>query len=136
MLITIAMSVAYAQTKQENSVKAATDALIQAMLKPNREALARLTCDKLSYGHSSGKIEDQEEFIHTLVSGASVFETIQRSDEQIDVTDYTAIVRHTLHAKTNDPGKGPSKIKLGIVLTWTKLNNQWKLLARQAYKLP
>ncbi|MGO3805483.1 MAG: hypothetical protein ACTJHT_04200 [Sphingobacterium sp.] len=46
------------------------------------------------------------------------------------------MLRHTLLAKTNDPGNGPASIKLGIALTWIKTQGTWKLLSRQAFKLP
>ena len=119
-----------------SEVETITQKLTQALLKPNADELHALSSDQLSYGHSSGKIETQDEFIHTLVSGASVFEEIHVTDQKIDVVDHTAVVRHVLHAKTNDPGKGPASIRLGIMLTWVKAqDNGWKLLARQAFKL-
>lgn len=122
--------------KEEQAVQLATANLIKAMLKPNEEELNKLASDKLSYGHSSGKVETKEDFVQTLVSGKSVFEEINITDERIDVVNQTAIVRHILQAKTNDPGKGPGNIKLGIILTWVKNQNDWQLLARQAFKLP
>ncbi|MFD1769959.1 nuclear transport factor 2 family protein [Sphingobacterium suaedae] len=136
LIVTTALSTVSAQEKESAAVKSATDKLIQAMLKPEQSVLNALVTDNLTYGHSSGKIETKKEFVETLVTGKSVFENIQRVDETISVVDHTAIVRHTLLAKTNDPGKGPSEIKLGIALTWVKTHGSWKLLARQAYRLP
>src|SRR5690606_37030748 len=94
-----------------------------------------LASDKLSYGHSSGRIETREDFIHTLVSGASVFEEIEITDLTVDEQDRTAIVRQTLSARTNDPGKGLANICLRIRLTMVKATDGWQLLARQAFKL-
>jgi len=119
----------------QEEVENATKALTEAMLKPTAQVLNKLTSDKLSYGHSSGTIETKEQFVNTLVSGASVFEEIQISEQTVYLQDNTAIVRHTLNAKTNDPGKGPASIRLGIMLTWVKSNGSWQLLARQAFKL-
>jgi len=141
VVLTIVMATVLSNASaQENSatqkeVEAATESLIQAMLKPTAQALNQLASDKLSYGHSSGVMETKEKFVQTLVSGASVFEEIQIADQTVDVQDHTAVVRHVLHAKTNDPGKGPAEIHLGIVLTWVKSNGNWQLLARQAFKL-
>jgi len=117
-------------------VEQAVDKLVQAMLQADSASLSGLASDKLSYGHSSGKIENKSEFVETIASGASVFEEIKIEDQHIDIEDNTAIVRHTLLARTNDPGKGPADIRLGIVLVWTKASDGWKLLARQAFKLP
>lgn len=141
VMLTIVMATVLSKTsaQEKNSsqeeVTAVTKALTEAMLKPTAQALNKLVSAKLSYGHSSGTIETKEQFVHTLVSGASVFEEIQISDQTVNVQDNTAIVRHTLSAKTNDPGKGPADIRLGIVLAWVRSDDGWQLLARQAFKL-
>ncbi|HLT86659.1 MAG TPA: nuclear transport factor 2 family protein [Sphingobacterium sp.] len=131
------LSEASAQEKSssQEEVETATKALTEAMLKPTASVLDKLTSAKLSYGHSNGTIETKEQFVHTFISGASVFEEIRISDQTVEIQDNTAIVRHTLTAKTNDPGKGPANIRLGIMLTWVKSDNGWQLLARQAFKL-
>jgi ketosteroid isomerase-like protein len=136
LIFTTAVYNASAQDKLVKEVEKAVGELTQAMLKADGTTLNRLASDHLSYGHSSGKMETKTDFVQTFVSGASVFEDIQLTEQTIQVVDQTAIVRHTLSATTNDPGKGKADIKLGIVLTWVKTNNQWQLLARQAFKLP
>lgn len=136
LLIIFTVQVVSAQQKSVSAVEKAVNQLIQAMLKPDAATLNNLVTNELTYGHSSGKIEDKAAFVSTLVSGASVFEKIDISAQTVQVVDRTAIVRHTLTAKTNDPGKGPATIKLGIMLTWVQTHGSWKLLARQAFKLP
>jgi ketosteroid isomerase-like protein len=89
----------------------------------------------LSYGHSNGLIENQDAFIKTLISGKSVFLTIDLSDQTIDMVDKTAIVRHTLYAKTNNDGV-LGEVKLKVLMIFQKENGSWKLLARQAVKIP
>ena len=123
------------QNPLQQEVEAATKNLIEAMLKPKAETLKALASEQLTYGHSSGKIETKAQFVETLVSGASVFNDIQISKQTVHIQDQTAIVRHVFAADTNDPGKGPAKIRLGIALTWVKSNGTWQLLARQAYSL-
>lgn len=141
VILTIVMTTFFSETSAQKNdsskeeVEIATKALTEAMLRPTAQVLNKLASEKLSYGHSSGKIETKEQFVHTLVSGASVFEEIQITDQKVDVQDSAAIVRHILTAKTNDPGKGPADIRLGILLTWVKSNGSWQLLARQAFKL-
>ena len=141
VMLTIVMGTILSETSAQEKrslqeeVENATKALTEAMLKPTAQVLNKLASDKLSYGHSSGTIETKEQFVNTLVSGASVFEEIQISEQTVYLQDNTAIVRHILNAKTNDPGKGPASIRLGIMLTWVKSNGSWQLLARQAFKL-
>lgn len=124
-----------AQLSKVQEVEQAVQALTRAMIDADGPMLRKLTNNALSYGHSSGKIETQSEFVETLVTGMSVFEDIQLESQTVEVMDNTAVVRHMLSAKTNDKGKGPGTVKLGILLVWVKQEMQWTLLARQAVKV-
>lgn len=125
----------YAQTKDEKDVATAVEFMRKAMIDGDRARLTALAADDLSYGHSSGKIQDKKEFVDAIVSGASDFVTIDLNHQTIKVSGNTAIVRHILSAKTNDGGK-PGSTVLGIMLVFQKQRGEWKLLARQAYKVP
>jgi unsaturated rhamnogalacturonyl hydrolase len=116
-------------------VATAVEQLRAALLQADRPVLERLTAAGLSYGHSSGKVEDRAAFIDGLASGSSVFDELALADQVISVTGNTAIVRHTLWAATNDAGKGPGALRLAVLLVWIKENQTWKLLARQALKI-
>ncbi|MFC6997456.1 nuclear transport factor 2 family protein [Rufibacter roseus] len=123
-----------AQTKEENQVAAAVEQLKQALISGDRQALESIVAEGLSYGHSSGKVEDKATFVETLVTGKSDFVTIDLENQIVQVSGNTALVRHNLTATTNDSGK-PGSVKLGVLLVWQKQNGKWKLLARQAYKI-
>lgn len=128
-------TIAQAQTKSDGQVAAAVEQLRKLMVDPDKAALEKITDPALSYGHSSGKIQDQPAFIDALVTGASDFLTIELTEQTITVEGNTAIVRHTLNATTNDGGK-PGTVKIAVLLVWIKKAGAWKLLARQAVKLP
>lgn len=128
-------TIAHAQTKAEAQVSAAVEQLRKLMVDPDKAGLEKITDPLLSYGHSSAKVQDQAAFIDALVSGASDFLTIELTDQTVKVEGNTAIVRHVLNATTNDGGK-PGVVKIGILLVWIKKGGAWKLLARQAVKLP
>ena len=122
-------TIVIAQTKDEKEVADAVEQLRVGML--NGE---RATLEKLSYGHSSGHIDDKKEFVEKLSSGASDFVTLDLTEQTISISDKVAIVRHTLNAKTNDGGK-PGEAHLKVLLIWQKQKGGWKLLARQAIKI-
>lgn len=122
------------QSKNEKAVADAVKGLTKAMIDADKSMLEKYTSDKLSYGHSSGVVQNQNEFIDAITSGRSDFVTIDLTDQTISVTDKTAIVRHKLSAITNDGGK-PGTVKLSILLVWQKLHGNWKLIARQAVKI-
>ena len=118
----------------ESDVAAAVETLRAAMLSGNAADLNAIAADDLLYIHSNGLIETKAEYVETFVSGRSVFVTIDLSEQRINVTGDTAIVRHLLAAKTNNDGI-PGEVKIGILLVWQKQKGRWKLLGRQAQKL-
>lgn len=123
-----------AQDQKVKAVANAAEQLRLAMINPGKDQLEKLVAENLSYGHSSGAVDDKTTFVDKLVSGQSDFVSIDISEQTLAVTRKTAIVRHILEAKTNDNGK-PGEVKLRILLVWQKQGGKWKLLARQAVKM-
>lgn len=116
-------------------VVAAAERLRVLMVDPDRGQLEALIADDLSYGHSGGKLDTKASFIGDLLSNASDFVSIDITDQSVKVSGDTALVRHTLSAKTNDGGK-PGSVKINILQVWQSQGGAWKLLARQAIRLP
>jgi hypothetical protein len=132
LLIFLGLTVA-AQSKNEKAIAAATESLRKAMVDADSVMLDKLTSEKLTYGHSGGHVEGKQEFISKIVTGKSVFVTMELSEQTISVSKNIAMVRHKLHAMTNDNGK-PGEVHLLVLLIWQKLHGNWKLVARQAVK--
>lgn len=120
---------------QKNEVENAVNKLTKLMVTPDSLALDKLILNNLSYGHSSGKIETKQQFMQSLLSGSSDFVDINLTDQTVTIQNKTALVRHTLNAKTNDKNV-PGNVKLNILLVWSKERAGWKLLGRQAVKVP
>src|SRR5579863_2120462 len=133
MLVGAAVPVA-AQETGDPTLVLAVEALRKALIDPTKAELDKLTMDELSYGHSSGLIQDKAAFEEALLSGASDFVSIELSDQTMKVVGNTAWVRHKLSAVTNDGGK-PGEAHLSVLLIWMKQKGQWRLLARQAVKI-
>jgi ketosteroid isomerase-like protein len=127
--------IAAAQTKDEKDVTAAVETLRKALIDPTKANLDNIALDELTYGHSNGTIQDKAAFEEALLSGKSDFVTIDLTDQTVKVMGNTAWVRHTLTATNNDGGK-PGQAHLYVLLVWMKQKGQWKLLARQAVKVP
>lgn len=124
---------AFAQ-KNEKGVAEAVEKLRKAMIDPTEANLTALVSDKLTYGHSAGKVEDKAEFIRALVSNESDFKTIDLTDQTISIVDNTALVRHVLTAVTANKGV-PATAHISILLVWVYQKGDWKLVARQAVKV-
>lgn len=121
--------------KEETAVAARVESLRQALIDPDANKLKELTSKDLSYGHSSGVVQNQSVFIEKLVNGESDFVSIEFQNQTIEIVGDVAIVRHKLAAHTKDDGIDKD-IKIGNMLVWQKQKNKWMLIARQAFKLP
>ena len=118
----------------ETAVAAAVEQLRLAMVSGDRMSLENIAAEQLSYGHSSGLVENKAAFVEKIASGNSDFISISLSDQSIVISGKTAVVRHKLDAVTNDGGK-PGEAHIKVLLVWQKQGKQWKLLARQAVKI-
>jgi ketosteroid isomerase-like protein len=124
-----------AQSADEKAVAAAVEKLRKAMVAADAATLKSLAAEELSYGHSSGLVENREEFVDQFVTGKTVFLNITLSDQTIKVVNDVAIVRHRLTGDTNN-NKVPGKVDIIILLVWQKQKGEWRLLARQAARIP
>jgi len=123
--------------QKKNDKDAVTDVaekLRLAMISGDKSVLESLILPELTYGHSGGHIDDAMEFVDKLVSKKSDFVTIDITNQNVSIVGNTAIVRHHLYATTADLGKAPGDVALDVLLVWTKIGSNWKLLARQAVK--
>lgn len=126
--------VVQAQSKEEKAVEDAVETLRTAMVDADEATLNKITADELTYGHSSGNLEDKAKFVGALASGKSDFKTMELTNQTVTVVGKTALVRHELTGSVVDNGNA-ADVHLGVLLVWQKQGNQWKLLARQAYKI-
>ena len=98
-------------------------------------ALEGLLADKLSYGHSTGKIENRQEMIHGAVSNKGSYSNVSLEDFNVFFEKNTAIVRHAINGTSIDKDGKQSPLHIGLLQVWVKQKRQWKLTARQAVKL-
>lgn len=131
VLFLLLVSTLYAQ---EADVAKAVESLKQALLDGKKEQLEKIAHANLTYGHSSGLIEDKVAFVEALASGKSDFVSINITDQVIKVSGNTATVRHKLSGETMNNGTA-TPINLSVLLVFVKEKGDWKLLARQAVKI-
>jgi ketosteroid isomerase-like protein len=125
--------VAAAPSADEQEVAKAVDEMTQAMLHKDIKALGALTSDNVTYGHSSGKIQNKEEFIADIETGRSGFNTLEMKNQKINMNGDTALVRNHFSAEAVNSGKVvPTEIENFQI--WQKQKGQWLLIGRQAFK--
>lgn len=107
--------------------------LYAAMVEKDKAVLQELTMEKLTYGHSSGTIENQSEYVDGVLNGAFQFSSITPVDQTVSTSGDIGLVRHIFEANGTNNGN-PAKVRIGCLIIFQK-EGQWKLLARQAFKL-
>ena len=125
--------VAAASSSGEKDVAQAVDHLTQAMLKKNIAELNALTAENLTYGHSSGKIQNKQEYIADIETGRSAFKTLEMQNQTITLKGDTALVRNHFHALAVNSGVD-TPTDIDNFQVWQKQHGQWLLIGRQAYK--
>ncbi|MCS3418573.1 nuclear transport factor 2 family protein [Pseudomonas yamanorum] len=124
---------AAAPAASDKDVAAAVDHLTQAMLHKDIPQLQVLTANNLTYGHSSGKIQNKQEFIADIETGRSGFKTLEMQKQTITLNGDTALVRNHFSAQAVNSGvEVPTEIENFQV--WQKQKGKWLLIGRQAYK--
>lgn len=129
------VAISGSSAEDESAVSAAVDSLNKGIVDPDKNLLENIASDGLSYGHSGGKVQNKAEFVDDLLNGSFDFQSVNILDQTIKVSGENAIVRHTFTAKATNAGV-PVDLNIGNLLVWRKENGQWKLLARQAFKIP
>ncbi|SEE49590.1 nuclear transport factor 2 family protein [Pseudomonas migulae] len=125
--------VAATPASAEKDVAQAVDHLTQAMLKKNIPELNALTAENLTYGHSSGKIQNKQEYIADIETGRSAFKTLEMQNQTITLSGDVALVRNHFSAQAL---KGTEVIPTEIenFQIWQKQKGKWLLVGRQAFK--
>lgn len=120
-----------AQSKSEKDLTATIEKFRMALIDPDSVTLSSLAADELTYGHSTGLVENKAAFINALVTGRSDFKTITLSDQRIQLLEKTAVVWHKLAADIVDNGNAAT-VKLIVLTVWHQQKGSWKLVSRQA----
>jgi ketosteroid isomerase-like protein len=121
-----------AQSKKEKEIAALVDAFNDAIIRIDSTALKNMVADELSYGHSSGLVQDKAAFIKGVVNGPNFFKKFDLANKTVKVAGKNAIARHVATAQAINNG-APREIKFGNILIWQKKGGKWRLLARQGY---
>ena len=125
---------ALAQSGDEAAVAQAVEAMRKALFARDAKQFEELVSEKVSYGHSAGRIENKKEFIAAALKNKSVMKSLTFTDQTIQVNGDHAIVRNTYNGVSELDGK-TNNTKIGVLMVWAKEGDAWRLYARQAYRL-
>lgn len=123
-------------SKNAQEVLAAQQSLMDATVKRDFATIDKLMADDLSYTHSTGTIENKQQFKDAITKNRNNYQKIETL--KTDVREYgktvCVLARQDMHGKNADGSVNLSK--LFILYVWTKDAGQWKLHLRQASRLP
>ncbi|HWD60023.1 MAG TPA: nuclear transport factor 2 family protein [Stellaceae bacterium] len=112
----------------------AVEELRKAIFAADKAKLTALTADELTYGHSSGVVQDKAVFIDGVMTRKATVKSLEFPELKTFTAGDAGVTRHHYVADNELDGK-TTHIDIGVLAVWQKQGGQWKLLARQAYKL-
>jgi ketosteroid isomerase-like protein len=127
-------SAVLADAFDEAAVKENVEALRKALLAADKAQLEALAAAQLSYGHSSGKVQNKAEFVDGVITRKALVKSLDFPELTVAVAGDAAIARHLYVSDSETDGK-PDHTRIGMLAVWQKQDGNWKLLARQGYKL-
>jgi ketosteroid isomerase-like protein len=129
----LSSSAVLADASDEAAVKEAVEALRKASLAADKAQLEALAAEQLSYGHSSGKVQNKAEFVDGVMTRKAVVKSLDFPELTVAVAGDAAIARHLYVSDSETDGK-PNHTQIGVLAVWQKEDGGWKLLARQGFK--
>jgi ketosteroid isomerase-like protein len=124
---------AMSTSNDEAALTTAIEKLYNAIRDKDAAAFESLVTHDLSYGHSSGRIENKAEFIANVLKPNSVWKTIYGAKQKNYFSGDTAVSRHIMAGEVERDGK-PATSNMDVLMVWQKQGGAWRLLVRQGYK--
>lgn len=112
------------------------DALYQAMIALDYAALADLLSEDLSYIHSTGVVESKAAYLDGLRDGLYEYASVTRVDSKTSVYPGVAFTTGMIDMDVGAKGSAKNVIRLQHVLIWREEAAVWRLLLRQATRIP
>jgi sugar phosphate isomerase/epimerase len=114
------------------AIEISVEQLHRAMVEADSLQLHNLTTEELTYGHSSGSIEDRDTYIGSMLGGDDYI-SIDFTDQDITIKDDMAWVRGNINIVLMTDGK-ENPINLKVLYVFGRQDGYWKLFSRQAVR--
>ena len=124
-----------ADAADEAAVAQGVEILRKALLEADRTKLEQVAAKDISYGHSDGRVETKEQFIHGVMTRKQTVKSLAFPELKIAVVGNAAIARHIYLSDSELEGKATTT-RIGALQVWQKQDGGSKLLARQGFRLP
>jgi ketosteroid isomerase-like protein len=127
-------ALAQGQAAVEQQIRDAERNWGAAVVAGDHAALGRILGGDLIYAHSSGVIENKQEYLGKLKSGDQKYASIDH--QSITVKQYGEIaIAHTKTRMTGSTKGVPFDNQLMLLHVWRKQGGNWQLVAHQSTRL-
>ena len=110
--------------------------LYRAILADDVEAFDRLLADDVVYVHSAGATENKPEFLDAVRDRYWEYKRVRPESQHVVTSGDMAMVLAVLDFEGGKRGDAHKPIRMFTTLVWMREQGTWKLILRQATKLP
>ena len=111
-------------------------ALYRAQVAADVEALKPMLGSDLVYIHSTGVAESKQEYLAGVVDRLYEYGSIESHDTRLQVFAELAIMNGIVDMTVSARGAAKQLIHLLFCLVWVRQDNAWRLVFRQATRMP
>jgi ketosteroid isomerase-like protein len=121
-----------AEDPATDAVRAAAEGWRDALMRQDKAALDRLIADDLVYTHAGGKTQNKAEYIESVTTGPSRYESFTDSDTKIRVYGDVAILTGNVDVKL----VGRDIYRVRTLEIYKKNNGQWQFAVKEGVRVP
>ncbi len=122
-------------TEDEVQVRELERRRFDAMIRADRGALESMLASNLSYTHSNADVENKEQFLANIQSGALDYHAIDPQEMNVRIYENAAVITGLAKVRLRNQGR-----ELDIALRYTDVyvreGGAWKLAAWQSTRVP
>ena len=125
-----------AATEPKTEVLAAEDARFAAMVAADTAAMRRWFAADLSYGHSTGQVENRDELIASIVSGRMRYVAVEPIERRVSFPGTGVAIMRGRGRFQVVAGETPLDLQIHYLAVYGHENGVWQLRAWQSLRQP
>jgi ketosteroid isomerase-like protein len=124
-----------ARSREADAVRAAELKRFEVMTKGDLAALTKILADDLTYTHSTGTLDNKEQFLESLRSGRVRYQSIEPGELQVRAYGNSAVINGRAKLVVISDGQNKN-VELRFTDVWVKRSGRWQMVAWQSTRVP
>lgn len=134
LVLTLLFAGACTAFAAETDIEKAEKAWSAAVIARNFAALDKIYSNDLLYAHSTGNVENKQQYMDRLKSGKQRYEKVHFEKLQVFPHGDTSVVHGILRMAGTSNGE-PFNHHIMLMHVWVKKGGEWKLVAHQTTRI-